>query len=374
MTRASQSFVDAQLTLNAKVITLESFAPKESFLQSRLWAEHKQLFGWQPYALRLETNGSTNFTFELMVLLRPLAWGLFLAYVPHGPSEQQAQQLASHGLGKKEAVLAIVAKSVAQAIGKRLLCVRFDLDWIVASHPSLIEDDKKPSWTSAMREELGFLGLNRAPADIQPPDTVVLDLRPTEDELLAAMKAKTRYNIRLSQKKGVLVRVATASELPSWYQLYAQTAERDHIGIHSMAYYQKLLHNNPENCQLLLAEHEGELLAGVILLHFGQRTSYLYGASSNAKRNLMPAYCLQWAAISMAKQRGSLSYDFFGIPPTSDESHPMFGLYQFKTGFGGNILHYAGSWDYALGFLFYRLVHMYESFRFYKERTLSKKK
>ena len=198
--------------------------------------------------------------------------------------------------------------------------------------------------------------------DVQPPDTVVLDLGYEEESLLAAMKAKTRYNIGLAAKKGVRVEEGGAADLPAWYELYRQTARRDRITLHDYEYYRRqfelaqagavggaparrLADAGPE-LKLLLARHEGDLLAGILLAVHGRAATYLYGASSDAKRNLMPAYALQWEAIRIARRQGCLTYDLFGIPPSPDPAHPMHGLYRFKTGFGGRLVNRPGCWDF----------------------------
>jgi len=126
--------------------------------------------------------------------------------------------------------------------------------------------------------------------------------------------------------------------------------------------------------RLITATHEGDLLAGIIVAFYGGRATYLYGASSNEKRNLMPAYALQWEAIKQAKDLGCREYDFFGIPPTHDKSHPMHGLFQFKTGFGGEIHHYYGAWDFPYGKLFYGFYRLVERLRLWYYKGFRKRK
>jgi lipid II:glycine glycyltransferase (peptidoglycan interpeptide bridge formation enzyme) len=166
------------------------------------------------------------------------------------------------------------------------------------------------------------------------------------------MKNKWRYNIGLAGKKGVAVRRAGPEELPSFYALYRETARRDGIAIHGSGYYEVLFEEGtkPEygvDIRLYLASHEGEDIAGIITLFRKDEAVYLYGASANHKRNLMAPYALQWQAMRDAKAAGCVFYDLYGIPPDEDPSHPMAGLYRFKTGFGGMIVHRPGCWDYA---------------------------
>jgi len=185
--------------------------------------------------------------------------------------------------------------------------------------------------------------LRKPPADVQPPDTVIVSLD-DDETLLARMHKKTRYNIRLAEKKGVVVEKSGVEALDEWYQLYRETAERDKISIHSRAYYQDLFDHAP-HLTLWLARFEEKLLAGNIVLVHGSQSVYLYGASSNEHRNLMAPYALQWAAMRDCREHGATEYDLFGIPPTDDPQHPMHGLYRFKNGFGGDRVHRHGAWD-----------------------------
>ena len=193
------------------------------------------------------------------------------------------------------------------------------------------------------------------------------------------MKSKWRYNIGLAKKKGVTVRQAGKEELEHFYTLLKETAQRDRIGIRSFNYYQTLFSHCQEYPQkgqevvLYLAEHEGDILAGIVALFRGKEGIYLYGASSDHKRNLMAPYALQWQAMQDAKAKGCEEYDLFGIPPREDPDHPMVGLYRFKTGFGGRIIHRPGSWDYAYRPLVKSLFTLAESIK-KTLRNLKKKK
>jgi len=239
-------------------------------------------------------------------------------------------------------------------LGKADIFIRFDLPWSV----SPVLDSIKGS------------GLYKG-TDIQVPDTVMLDITKSEEELLAGMKPKWRYNIRLSQKKGVSVKDEGILGLPTFMDLYKQTAGRDKIAIHSESYYRTLFETVSEvssesgpRLSLYVARHKGEALAGIIVLHMGKRATYLYGASSDKRRNLMPTYALQWHAITEAKRRGEQVYDFFGIPPDGhDASHPMAGLFLFKTGFGGEIVHHCGAYDVALHPIVYWMFRVGEGLR-----------
>jgi lipid II:glycine glycyltransferase (peptidoglycan interpeptide bridge formation enzyme) len=336
---------------------LEALSVGGSLLQSRFWAEFRRQLGWEPRAFACRSGGCD---FSLLVLLRPLPLGQRLAYAPHGPEVPSPEQ-------ENGRLLAALASALRPQLAGCLF-LRYDLPW--ALRPEA-EAGLHAGGVGAAGLPRGGLraaglhaaGLRKAPMDIQPPDTVVLDLGYEEESLLAAMKAKTRYNIGLAAKKGVRVEEGGAADLPAWYELYRETARRDRITLHDFDYYRRQFESaresgrqggpaagqepgSPPELKLLLARHEGDLLAGIIVALHGRAATYLYGASSDAKRNLMPAYALQWEAIRLARRRGCLTYDLFGIPPSPDPAHPMHGLYRFKTGFGGRIVNRPGCWDF----------------------------
>ena len=233
-----------------------------------------------------------------------------------------------------------LAASLRPHLPRDTALIRYDLPWS--------REGGEPPPLRAGR------GLRRAVAAVQPPSTVVVDLRPSENDILTGMKSKWRYNIGLARRKGVEVIDDDGGRLAEWYDLHRETGVRDRIVLHSFAYYRALFDlartygaGAPEY-RLLLAQVEGEAVAGIVVCFRGARAWYPYGASSDRHRGLMPNYLLQWQGIRMARERGCLSYDFCGIPPSDDPSHPMHGLYRFKTGFGGTIVHRPGCWDVAL--------------------------
>jgi len=323
-----------------------------SFMQTRFWSRFKRLTGWKAYACApSEITGGGN---ELYVLVRPLIAGYSFAYVPHGPIEPA-------DCADPCAYLESLASAISAAIGGRLLFLRFDLAW-----------NREGTVGKALAGALARLsGRLRRGSAVQVPDTVILDLRKTEEDLLAAMKPKWRYNIRLAEKKGVEVTREGPEALDTFYGLYLETARRDGIAIHPLSYYRQLF-DTPRNeaidgamtnLSVWVARHEGKPIAAIITLFHEGRATYLYGASSGEKRNLMPAYALQWKAIEAARECGCSDYDFFGIPPDDNPDHPMAGLYLFKTGFGGDIIHRVGSVDYPVAPLAYGIFRAAEKAR-----------
>jgi peptidoglycan pentaglycine glycine transferase (the first glycine) len=194
----------------------------------------------------------------------------------------------------------------------------------------------------------------------------VVDLQGDDEAILSRMKQKTRYNIRLAQKKGVVVRPST--DLDTFQHLMEITGERDEFGIHSPDYYRRAyeLFHPRGACELLVADYENEPLAALMVFSAGQRAWYLYGASSDKHRDHMPTYLLQWEAMRWARTQGCVAYDLWGVPDTdedtleanfSQQSGGLWGVYRFKRGFGGELRRAAGSWDrvyHRVMYLIYR--------------------
>ena len=343
------------MSIDVREVQLLDLDESRELLQSGFWGAFRQRHGWRARAFRCRYRERD---FSLLVLLRRLAPGIQLAYAPHGP------QLIEPPADRERFLLDLAA--ALRPYLRPCLFLRFDLPWTqpgLGNLPPRLHDSRR---------------LYKAVMDIQPSSTVILDLEPDEDDLLAAMKSKTRYNIRLCAKKNVQIEVLPSNSVPAerleralseWYRLYRETARRDRITLHRDSYYRTLFSlaagygpSAPE-LYLLNARHEGQLLAGIIVAVKGEGAWYLYGASSEQKRNLMPSYGLQWRAIQLARQRGCRSYDLFGIPPDSDPRHPMHGLFRFKTGFGGQVLNRPGCYDLCFRVLPYRLYRLAERLR-----------
>jgi lipid II:glycine glycyltransferase (peptidoglycan interpeptide bridge formation enzyme) len=333
----------------------------ESFLQSGFWGSFKAHFGWNARSFMVNWEGCGQR--PLLVIRRRLPFGFCFAYVPWGP-ELPPCFLQSEEM--RNTALLELARGLYPLMPDNVAFIRFDPPWYTEGPDTPAPALDKP--------------FSPAGADIQPPDTVLVDLTGPEEAILNSMKSKWRYNIGLARKRGVTVRRGDhEGDLERFYAILVETARRDGIAIHSLAYYRTLLSHSTEylnmeqEVALYLAEHEGEILAGVIALFRKAEGVYLYGASSDRKRNLMAPYALQWNAIRDAKARGCLVYDFFGIPPRDDPDHPMAGLYRFKTGFGGRIIHRPGSWDYAYRPLVKKLFVLVEGLR-KRLRTLKKQR
>jgi lipid II:glycine glycyltransferase (peptidoglycan interpeptide bridge formation enzyme) len=207
--------------------------------------------------------------------------------------------------------------------------------------------------------------LRKAVVDLTFADRLVVDLSRNDEEILSGMKPKTRYNIRLAQKRGVEVLHASPNLLPAFYELHRQTAERNHFPVCEYRHFAALFVvelSAPTEILFLVAKHERDLLAGAIIVISGRTATYLFGASSNEKRNMMAPYAIHWTAMQIARAKGCLRYDFGAVSPVKDPDHPYFGLYRFKTGFGGEIVHQSGSWDYPLDDSGYEVFRNSETF------------
>lgn len=313
-----------------------------AFLQSNLWTLFKGSFGWEPYSFHFEGK-------LVNALLRHYGKIFSLVYIPYAPIEQER--------------LEEVSAYLKTLLPKSCVFIRWDLPWYVK---------EEGEWTDAPKS------FKRATMDIQPPSSVILNISRPLDEILKGMKDRARRNIKVAEKKGVVITCHGGEKLDVWYDLYKETSERDRITVHPKVYYQKLFElassQKRLDVRLYMASVDGDEIAGIITLFDGVEATYLYGASASRKREAQPNYALQWRAIQDAKAAGCLEYDFFGIPPADDPKHPMHGLYQFKTGWGGTIIHRPGCWDYPCHPILYPGARLYESVRKWYYKSFKKRK
>jgi peptidoglycan pentaglycine glycine transferase (the first glycine) len=311
--------------------TFVSHHPHGHLLQSWGWGELKAQAGWNALRLALWDEERKQIVAGAQVLQRtlphlPLRVG-HLAYVPKGPLVDWFQPEQCHAFFSQ-------LDSFLSRRGALALHIE----------PAL-EADTECGERAA--KQLATLGFHAARA-IQPLRTIVLDVRPDEDTLLAHMKEKWRYNVRLAARRSVTVRTAeTLEDVAAWYRLLQTTGARDHFGIHTLDYYQRAwqLFASRDQARLLLAEYQGQLLAGIFVGVFARQAIYLYGASSNEQRQVMPNYLLQWEAIRQARQQGASCYDFWGIPESDAEEEVMAGVYRFKRGWGGRVIRFLGCYE-----------------------------
>lgn len=296
-------------------------SPHGHLLQSWEWGEIKEATGWEPVRLALMEEGAIRGA--ALVLIRRLPFGAGrLAYVPKGPV-----------LDYRDGHLLMTMLDALRRLAEERKVISLKIE------PEIVEPDP-------VVNELREAGLRPA-LPVQMRSTIWVDLSVPEEEILARQKSKTRYNTRLAAKKGVTVRSASPSDIDAWYDMFETTAGRDGFTIHSRAYYRRVMDIlQPKGmANLLLAHHEGDLLAGIIVFRFGRLGQYMYGASSNEKRNLMAPYLVQWEGMRWAKAGGATTYDLWGIPDRLEETEDLWGVYRHKRGYGGDIVRYIGAFD-----------------------------
>jgi lipid II:glycine glycyltransferase (peptidoglycan interpeptide bridge formation enzyme) len=281
--------------------------PDAHLLQTAEWGELKSAFGWRPVCLVREEAG-------VQILFRKLPLGLTVGYIPKANPDPSLWSDIDAAARKNRAIF-------------------------LKLEPDLWEDETRYPIT-------GYSPLTPSPHNIQPPRTIIVDIQDSEEGILARMKQKTRYNIRLAEKKDVTVR--PSDDIDSFHRMLLQTGARDGFGVHSLAYYQRAYELlQPKGMgELLVAEYQGRFLAALFVARNGKRAYYLYGASTEEERNRMPTYLLQWSAMKWAKARGCEEYDLWGVPDEDEaaleanfekRSDGLWGVYRFKRGFGGRL-------------------------------------
>lgn len=289
-------------------------SPNAHLLQTGEWGELKAAFGWKPVRVVHGEAGA-------QILFRTLPLGFTVGYLPKLAVSVQ-QSAVSQGLWRE---IDLVCKQ------NRAVFLKLE--------PDLWQDTTNQLQISNYQFQI-------SPHNIQPPRTIIVDIQGPEEEILARMKQKTRYNIRLAEKKGVTVRAW--DDIESFHKMMLVTGGRDGFGVHSCEYYQRAyeLLRPKQMGELLLAEYEGKSLAALFVARNGNRAYYLYGASTDDERNRMPTYLLQWEALKWSKAHGCEEYDLWGVPDEEEavletnfetRHDGLWGVYRFKRGFGGEL-------------------------------------
>jgi len=326
--------------------------PNPHVLQSWSWGDFKSRHGWRVTRLLFQEGGQTVAAASVLERSVPRL-PMSILYVPKGPALDWADA------DRRGAVL----EQLEQLARRRgALILKVDPDVYYADEGSTFSS--RPALAPHVTALLGERGWRFSDDQIQFRNTVLLDLDRSEDELLAAMKQKTRYNVRLARRRGVTIRKGDASDLDTLYRLYAETSERDGFLIRPQSYYLDvwgsfLREAEPDDALAaadpLLADVAGETVAGLVLFRFGPTAWYMYGASSDRHRKHMPNQLLQWEAIRRAREAGCTLYDLWGAPDSLDESDPMWGVVRFKLGLGGKLAQGMGEWDFPVNRAAYRL-------------------
>ncbi len=337
---------------------LISNLPNPHFLQTWEWAQVKAKYGWEPIPY-VWGNSAAGMILKRTVSFRGL-FHLNILYMPKGPL-----------LDWTDTALVARVLDDLQAFAKKgkAIFLKIDPDVLLGTGIPGGEGSREDNSGQAVRSELKRRGWMDSSEQIQFRNTVVIDLSASEGEMLARMKQKTRYNVRLAEKKGVIVRPGTVADLPMLYKMYAETSVRDGFVIRDEGYYQtvwRMFISNVERLTLnvqqhlpaavpLIAEVDREPVAAIFLFSFAGRAYYVYGMSRDAHREKMPSYLLQWEAMKRAKTAGCMTYDLWGAPDEFNESDSLWGVFRFKEGLGGEVVRTLGAYDFAPNKMLYRL-------------------
>ncbi len=304
--------------------------PKGHFAQSILWAKQKPMWKWEAIVSR-DKDGRIKGS--LAVLIRKIIPGMpfTMMYGCRGPVTD---------LDDKETLADLVD-------GAKRLAKKYH-SYVIKIDPDV------PSEETAYTESLEALGFHLTGGGatfdaIQPQYVFRLNTQgKTSEELLMSLPQSTRRKVRAGAKKGVTVEIKGKEAVPDFARLMLETGVRDGFVTREASYFENMLDNLGEHARLYMAYYEGQAIAGTLAIWYGDKVWYLYGASSNEHRNLMPNYMLQWSMIEWAVEKGCRLYDFRGVPGRVGEDHPLYGLYKFKLGFGGDYVEFVGEMDMVL--------------------------
>lgn len=341
--------------------------------QSPFWSRVKSKQGFIPKGFELTiskdlltstANSSEKVSEDLLVFIKYVDDSHCFAYVPYGPRLEPTFE--NQGL-----LLEQLSESIQQYLPSNCIFIRYDLMW---ENQWAVEEERfdehgnwigpPPNKTQEYRVNFGTenWNLHKSLEDHLPKNTFFLDLTLNEHDLLYNMRYNTRYNVRKAIKKGINVREYGIEHIHDWYKLYSDTAARHDMPMQSEEFFATILKNQDNtkkgvSVKMLMADFEGEFLASMFLTLSKERGTYLYGASAAGKSNLMASYYLQWESIRIAKNWGCTEYDMFGSAPNLNEGHPLHGVHVYKKGFGGDLYHRMGCWDYPYQ------KEMYDQFR-----------
>lgn len=315
--------------------------PSGSFLQSWEWGDWRKALGEKPCRLFLK-DGSGRVTAAMQAVQIRLPLGRHYLYIPYGPVTGHEFKTGDFG---------------------------FVLQQIRYKFPGAIFVRFEPKEAFSFGSPVPGLPMAKS-SNIQPAKTLVVDLALSEDEMLAQMHPKTRYNIKLAQKHGC--RVCDEFSISNGHGLYikeavdliVQTSRRQGFKSYGAGYYEKLIDflaieaRGDIKIHLYKALYQNRLLACAVVLDFGGTRTYLFGGSSPEHKNVMAPYLLHFTAMKDAKGLGLKVYDFWGIETSAGETP---GFVRFKQGFGGRTVEYAGAYDCVISPLQYRL---YQAFRY----------
>jgi peptidoglycan pentaglycine glycine transferase (the first glycine) len=333
--------IDDRAHWNSAVTSL----PNAHLLQSWEWGELKSKYGWNAHRL-LWTNESGSPLAAAQILQRNLSLPgignrFSILYCPRGPVlDWSVSTLRSQVLADLQDFISDKG-AIFLKIDPGLPLSTTEAD----EYQTLVENPTGKDVVETLKEN----GWRTSGEYIQFRNTFLLDLSKSEDTLLAEMKQKTRYNIRLAARQGVSVRLGEMHDFDLLYRMYAETSIRDGFAIRNPAYYHDAWGSFIQAglAQPLIAQVDETPVGAVIVFKYAHTALYMYGMSRDLHRKKMPNYLLQWEAIRWALQQGCRTYDFWGAPDTIDPDDPLWGLYRFKSGFGARFVCSLGTWDFV---------------------------
>ncbi|HEX7621444.1 MAG TPA: peptidoglycan bridge formation glycyltransferase FemA/FemB family protein [Anaerolineales bacterium] len=334
--------------------------PLAHLLQTWEWSQVKTRYGWQalPFVWQ-DTRGNpvaAAIVLKRSVPVAGFAKKMCVLYIPKGPL-----------MDWFDATLRLRVLDDLCTFAKRqgAIFIKIDPDVVLGTGVPGAEQAVEFEGGLAVRSVLEGMGWKFSQDQIQFRNTVLVDLTPSDVEMLGRMKQKTRYNIRLAQKKGVTVRVGTVDDLPLMYRMYAETSVRDGFLIREEGYYQTVWQGfmgvppSPDSIQPftepLIAEVDGDPVGAVSMFYFAGQATYLFGMSRETHREKMPNYLLQWEAMRRAKSLGCKVYNLWGAPDEFHDSDGLWGVFRFKQGLGGVVSRTIGAWDFTPNPLLYKM-------------------
>jgi lipid II:glycine glycyltransferase (peptidoglycan interpeptide bridge formation enzyme) len=341
---------------------IEDFTTTNILPQTPFWARVKRNQGFIPKGFEITVSkdllinsysASGKKTDDLLVLMRYINSNTCFAYVPYGPKLEP--EFENQGI-----FLEHLSESIRPYLPPRCLFIRYDLKW---ENQWAAEDhyfDSEGNWSEPPRSRTQELRVNykttkrnlkKSVRDILPKNTFFLDLTLNEHDLLSNMRYNTRYNVKKAYRNGIAVREYGIEHMSDWYKLYLDTAVRHKMPLQNEDFFSTILRNQDNNrkgvtVKMLMADLNGTFLSSMFLVLSKNRGTYLYGASSSGHKNLAASYALQWESIKLARSSGCTEYDMFGSAPNLKKTHPLHGVHIYKKGFGGNLFHRMGCWDY----------------------------
>lgn len=344
--------------------------------QTAFWGRVKRDQGFMPQGFELTISKDLLFSTashlentrdDLLVLIKYIDRNTCFAYVPYGPELEPAFE--NQGL-----FLEHLSESIQSFLPSNCIFIRFDLVWENQWADEKEYFDKKGNWIGPPPNRIQeyrvnfnthHWNLHKSIVDHLPKNTFFIDLTLTEQDLLSNMRYNTRYNVKKANNLGIRVREYGIEHIEDWYKLYRETAIRHKMYIPNQEYFCTILKNqdnskNGVSIKMLMADIDGKFLSSMFLVLLKNRGTYLYGASSTNKNNLMASYALQWESMRISKEWGCKEYDMFGSAPNLDQDHPLHGVHIYKKGFGGNLYHRMGCWDYPYHQKLYDLFRVQE--------------